>query len=133
MRRRVAAAAVARLGTLTSSGAPHVVPCCFVLTGDLLYSAVDLKPKRSGRLRRLDNVRGDPRVSVLVDHYEDDWSRLWWVRLDGHARELGPGAEAEAVGALELLAAKYWQYAVSPPPGPVLRIDVDRWQAWAAS
>ena len=119
------------MATLTPSGAPHLVPFCFVLADGVLYSAVDRKPKRAGRLRRLANVGADARVTVLVDHYEEDWSRLWWIRVDGRGRELGSGDEATR--ALALLAAKYPQYAAAPPPGPVLRIDVDRWVGWSAS
>src|SRR5207247_8096000 len=85
MRRLVNGAAVAHLGTVDGSGRPHVVPFCFALDGDVLYSAVDHKPKSTTRLRRLDNIRANPRVEVLVDHYEDDWSCLWWVRLRGRA------------------------------------------------
>jgi PPOX class probable F420-dependent enzyme len=131
MHRRVAAARVARLGTLSGSGAPHLVPFCFALAGEVLYSAVDRKPKRTRRLSRLRNVAADPRVAVLVDHYEEDWSRLWWIRLDGRALELEAGEEAE--GALAQLQEKYPQYAATPPAGPVLRIDVERWQGWSAS
>jgi PPOX class probable F420-dependent enzyme len=123
-------ARVARLATVGANGKPHLVPICFVLAGETLYSAVDRKPKRSLRLKRLENVRTDPRVEVLVDHYEDDWSRLWWVRLRGHARVLEAGEERER--ALALLAEKYPQYRAEPPPGPVLAIDVDRWSAWHA-
>jgi PPOX class probable F420-dependent enzyme len=130
MRALVAAARVGRLATVRASGAPHLVPFCFVLDGELLYSAVDRKPKRTTRLRRLENAAGEPRVCVLVDHYEEDWSRLWWVRLDGRARELPPGAEAGR--ALALLEAKYDQYRRDPPPGPVLRIDVERWRWWGS-
>jgi PPOX class probable F420-dependent enzyme len=108
-----------------------LVPFCFVLAGDVLYSAVDSKKKRSNRLRRLDNVRRDPRVSVLVDHYEEDWTRLWWVALAGHARELEPGGESDQ--AVRLLVGKYEQYVQAPPPGPVLRIDIERWSGWTAS
>lgn len=128
MRTRVASARVGRLATVRASGAPHQVPFCFVLDGELLYSAVDRKPKRTTRLRRLENTAGEPRVCVLVDHYEEDWSRLWWVRLDGRARELPPGTEAAR--ALTLLGAKYDQYRRDPPEGPVLRIDVERWRWW---
>ncbi len=131
MRRRVAAAQVARLGTVAVSGAPHLVPFCFVLDGDVLYSAVDRKPKRTPRLRRLDNVAAEPRVCVLVDHYEADWACLWWVRVDGRARRLEAGPEAER--ALDLLAVKYPQYRAARPDGPVLRIDAQRWTGWAAS
>ncbi len=131
MRTRVAAAQVARLATVTVTGAPHQVPFCFVLDGDVLYSAVDRKPKRTTRLRRLDNAAAEPRVCVLVDHYDPDWSRLWWVRLDGRARRLDAGPEAER--AVAALAAKYAQYRAQPPDGPVLRIDVERWTGWAAA
>jgi PPOX class probable F420-dependent enzyme len=124
---------------MPSSEAPaKTIPCvtrsapfCYVLAGEVLYSAVDSKKKRSTRLRRLDNVRRDPRVTVLVDHYEEDWSRLWWVTMAGRAQELDPGAESEE--AVRLLAGKYEQYARMPPEGPVLRIEVERWSGWAAS
>jgi PPOX class probable F420-dependent enzyme len=128
--RRVQGARVARLATADAAGKPHLVPICFVLAGETLYSAVDSKPKRSPRLKRLENVRANPRVEVLVDHYEDDWSRLWWVRLQGLARVLTEGEERER--ALQLLAEKYPQYRDEPPPGPVLAIDVDGWKAWRA-
>ena len=131
MRVRVAPAPVGRLATIGRGGAPHMVPFCFVLDADVLYSAVDRKPKRSAQLRRLQNAAADPRVSVLVDHYEDDWSRLWWVRMDGRASTLEAGAEFKR--ALSALEAKYAQYRLEPPPGPVLRIDLDRWTGWAAS
>src|SRR5919204_723082 len=112
MRNRVAAARVARLATVDERGRPHLVPFCFVLDGDDVLSAVDAKPKRTTRLRRLDNVRVNPSVSVLVDHYEEDWTRLWWVRLDGRAEVLEDGARSER--ALGLLSDKYSQYRESP-------------------
>ena len=85
MRARVAGARVARLATTEAGAAPHLVPICYALEGDVLYSAVDEKPKRSQRLKRLANIRADARVTVLVDHYEEDWTRLWWVRAAGRA------------------------------------------------
>jgi PPOX class probable F420-dependent enzyme len=122
---------VARLATIDPDGRPHVVPIVFALDGDTLYSAVDAKPKRSRRLRRIENARERPDVTVLVDHYEDDWRRLWWVRLRGRARVLDDGEEAErAVG---LLTAKYDQYQTEPPGYPVLAIDVLEWRAWSAA
>lgn len=134
MRGRVAAARVARLATVTVAGAPHQVPFCFVLDGDVLYSAVDHKPKRTERLRRLYNAAAEPRVCVLVDHYEDDWSCLWWVRLDGRAIRLDDEEDhAEAEHARDALAAKYPQYAAHRPMGAVLRIDVEHWTGWAGS
>jgi PPOX class probable F420-dependent enzyme len=143
MRRRVREARVGRLATVTPSGAPHVVPCCFALDGDTVYSAVDGKPKSTLALRRLDNVRAHPATALLVDHYGDDWSTLWWIRLDGSARVLDPandpdphpdpGAAAEHARALDLLAAKYPQYRAHRPPGAVLAVDVARWRAWSPS
>lgn len=105
-------ARVARLATVDPSGRPHVVPICFVLDGDLLYTAVDEKPKRTRRLQRLRNIEANPRVEVLIDGYEEDWSRLWWVRLRGTARVV------DEPRALELLAEKYPQYRTHPPAGP---------------
>jgi PPOX class probable F420-dependent enzyme len=130
LRRRVEAASVARLATIDPQGRPHLVPICFALVGETLYTAVDRKPKRSPRLQRLANVRANPHVAVLVDHYEEDWSRLWWVRLRGRARVLEDGDELER--ALAQLAAKYVQYRAEPPPGPVLAIDLDEWRGWQA-
>src|SRR5690606_37163913 len=80
MRARVAAARVGTLATVTRDGRPHVVPCCFAVDDDTVWSAVDAKPKSTLALRRLENVRANPAASLLVDHYEDDWTRLWWVR-----------------------------------------------------
>jgi PPOX class probable F420-dependent enzyme len=128
IRDRVAAARVARLATLGPGGRPHLVPICFALGGETLYSAVDEKPKRSPRLRRLENIRRRPEVAVMVDHYEEDWSRLWWVRLDGTAAVLEAGPERDR--ALELLRAKYEQYRVEPPSGAVIAVRVERWRGW---
>jgi PPOX class probable F420-dependent enzyme len=131
LRRLVAVAPVARLATIDPAGRPHLVPVCFALDGDVLYSAVDQKPKRSTRLQRLENIRLHPQVAVLVDHYEDDWTRLWWVRLRGAARVLDPGPER--LRALELLAAKYPQYGLDPPRGAVIEIAVEEWRGWSAA
>ena len=127
---RVEQARVARLATVDAQGRPHVVPICFALAAHVLYSAVDRKPKRSPRLKRLDNIRANPGVTVLVDHYEDDWSRLWWVRLRGRGRVLEAGEERER--ALALLTDKYPQYRAQPPVGAVIAIDVDEWRGWPA-
>jgi PPOX class probable F420-dependent enzyme len=131
LRSRVAEARAGRLATLDADGRPHVVPIVFVLDGDTLYSAVDAKPKRSRTLRRIENARRRPDVTVLVDHYEEDWNRLWWIRLRGCARVLDDGEEA--AGALALLADKYDQYRLEPPGLPVLAIDIDDWRSWTAS
>lgn len=130
MRQLVATARVGRLATLAPGGRLHLVPICFALDGDVLYSAVDEKPKRSRRLQRIDNVRAHPEAAVLVDQYEEDWSRLWWVRLRGRGRVVEQGQEFEL--ALRLLADKYDQYRQRPPPGPVLAIEIDEWRGWSA-
>jgi PPOX class probable F420-dependent enzyme len=122
-------ARVARLATIDPDGRPHLVPIVFALDGDTLYSAVDHKPKRSQRLRRIENARERPEVTILVDHYEEDWRRLWWVRLRGRARVLDGGDECEH--ALALLATKYAQYRERPPEGPVLAVDVAEIRSWS--
>ena len=124
---RIEDARVARLATVDPEGRPHVVPICFVLDSDTLYTAVDEKPKRTRALQRLRNIEANPRVEVLVDHYEDDWSRLWWTRLRGTARLV------DDPRALELLAAKYPQYAERPPGGPVIAVTVEERVEWTAS
>jgi PPOX class probable F420-dependent enzyme len=130
VRERLQSARVARLATLDPDGRPHLVPIVFALAGDTLYSAVDAKPKRSRILRRIENARARPDVTVLVDHYDDDWGRLWWVRLRGRARVLDGGAEADR--ALRLLADKYEQYRREPPGLPVLAVDVHEWRSWSS-
>src|SRR5947209_140979 len=122
---------VAHLATADLSGQPHVVAICFALAGEAIVTAVDSKPKRNRRLKRLDNVRRNSRASVLVDHYEDDWSALWWARADGRARVLdaGDAGHGAAVGAL---VDRYAQYRSSPPDGPVIEVTVERWSSWRA-
>jgi PPOX class probable F420-dependent enzyme len=124
-------ARVGRLATVDASGHPHVVPVCFVLDGDTVYWAVDHKPKASRRLRRLANIEAHPVAELVVDHYAEDWSELWWVRVSAEAGVLPPGPEAER--ALDLLATKYEQYAERRPGGPVVKLAVRRWVGWAAS
>ena|SRR5439155_6847457 len=128
-RRRFAASPVARLATADASGRPHLVPVVFAVAGDTVYSAVDHKPKRSTALRRLANVAANPRVALLVDHYEDDWRALWWVRADGTGRVLDPG-EPEARDGIARLVGRYPAYRDRPPAGPVLAVDVERWSGW---
>jgi PPOX class probable F420-dependent enzyme len=128
-RERFAAARVARLATADSAGRPHLVPIAFAVAGDRVYSVVDAKPKRTTALRRLANVRENPAVALLVDHYDDDWTALWWVRADGLGRVLGP-EEREAQQAIALLAQRYPQQRAT---GAVLAVDVERWSGWTAS
>jgi PPOX class probable F420-dependent enzyme len=127
---RLAQARVARLATIDPDGRAHLVPIVFAVEGDTLYSAVDRKPKRSRTLRRIENARARPDVTVLVDHYDDDWSRLWWIRLRGRARVLDEGEERER--ALALLTAKYPQYRTEPPDGAVLAVDITDVRKWQA-
>jgi PPOX class probable F420-dependent enzyme len=131
-RRRFTGAVVARLATVTEAGRPHLVPVTFAVDGDRIYSAVDAKPKTTVLgLRRLRNIRDQPQVSVLADHYADDWTTLWWARADGVAAIWeDPGQIAAPVA---LLAARYPQYRDRPPGGPVIAIRVTRWSGWAAS
>ena len=129
-RRRFAAARVARLATVNNSGKPHLVPIVFAVTGDRIYSVVDAKRKRTTALRRLANVRENPAVAVLVDHYDDaDWGALWWVRADGQGRVL-PLSHHEAQHAVTLLSQRY---PGAEAVGDVLAIDVDRWNGWSAA
>jgi PPOX class probable F420-dependent enzyme len=106
------------------------VPIVFAVDGDTLYSAVDRKPKRSTRLRRIENARARPDVTILVDHYDDDWRQLWWIRLRGRARVLDDGDERAR--ALQLLQEKYPQYRREPPDGPVLAVDISEIRSWSA-
>jgi PPOX class probable F420-dependent enzyme len=129
-RRRLAEARVARLATVSESGAPHLVPVVFALDGDTVYFAVDAKPKRTPHLQRLRNIAANPAVSLLADHYEEDWTRLWWVRVDGTAREVDDAAQT--AHALDLLAHKYPQYRDARPPGPVVAISIESMTGWVA-
>ena len=132
-RLRLAEARVGRLATADSEGRPHVVPCCFALDpdGDVLYSAVDDKPKSTRRLRRLEDVALQPAVSLLVDLYAEDWSTLWWVQARGRGRLVEDRAERDR--AIGLLRAKYPQYATHALDGPVLAVDLEAIRSWSAS
>jgi PPOX class probable F420-dependent enzyme len=131
MRRRVKGARVARLATRDERDRLHLVPICFALADDVLYSAVDEKPKRRRELKRLDNIRARPDVAVLVDHYEEDWSQLWWVRLRGRGRVHEDGPERER--GLAVLAEKYAGYRREPPRGAVITVAVEEWLGWKAT
>lgn len=109
---------------------PHVVPVCFTILGDTAYTAVDQKPKHSTFLRRIANVEATGRACLLIDEYDEDWSRLWWVRFDGTGRIVKDAAEAAT--ALAALAEKYPQYAKDAPRGAVLALDVTRYSGWSA-
>jgi PPOX class probable F420-dependent enzyme len=131
LRRRAATARVAHLATAGADGRPHIVPITFALDETTLYFAVDAKPKRTTNLRRLRNIAANAAVSILVDHYENDWEKLWWVRLDGQARVITDAAEVER--ALQLLAERYAQYRSAKPAGPVVAVSIDGMTGWSAS
>lgn len=129
-RRRFAGSPVLRLATAGADGRPHVVPCTFAVDGSgRIVIGIDNKPKTSKNLRRLRNIRDDPRVSLLVDHYADDWTSLWWVRADGTAVVDEAGAEQAEHWAL--LRTKYPQYAGQVLDGPVIVVTVEEWSGWA--
>jgi PPOX class probable F420-dependent enzyme len=129
---RASAARVGRIATVRPDGTPHVVPFVFALleveAAVRLYWAVDRKPKRSSALQRIENIRVNPAVEVVVDEYDDDWDRLWWVRLTGTGRVVSSAGERAV--ALEALAAKYPRYASEPPDGDVVAIDVRSVTSW---
>ncbi|MFJ4650055.1 TIGR03668 family PPOX class F420-dependent oxidoreductase [Nocardia sp. NPDC088792] len=130
---RFRSARVARLATVSADGAPHIVPVTFALSvesGEIVI-AVDHKPKSTTDLRRLRNIEATGRVSILADEYDEDWTRLWWVRIDGAARVLAPGPACARP--IALLAAKYPQYRGNAPEGPVIRIEVDSVRGWSYS
>lgn len=124
-RERFEQARVARLATVSGDGSPHLVPMVFALDESRLISAVDQKPKSTTALRRLDNIAVNPFVSVLVDEYDEDWTKLWWARADGWAR-------VEHSHDLTALVARYPQYRDDPPAGPVIVVEVDHWSGWSA-
>jgi PPOX class probable F420-dependent enzyme len=156
-----AAARVARLATVDAAARPHLVPVTFVLDGgdggggggpvDRVWFAIDAKPKRTQQLRRLRNIEANPQVSLLVDEYDEDWERLWWVRADGQAHVYVASADVDPAAAApasadsasaahqrarihDLLRAKYPQYAaVDVSHGPLVEIAVERWTGWQFS
>lgn len=114
-----------------AGGRPHLVPICFALDEQTLYFAVDSKPKQTTNLKRLRNIAANPAVSILVDHYDPDWNRLWWVRLDGDARVVTE--ESEMDNALRLLGARYSQYRAMAPAGPLVAVDIAGMTGWSAT
>jgi PPOX class probable F420-dependent enzyme len=125
-RARLAAARVARLATVGADAQPHLVPVTFAADGNRIYTAVDHKPKTTSNLRRLRNIRENPLVAMLADHYAEDWGELWWVRAAGAAHILDNHERA-----LDMLMRKYQQYQQQCPEGPVITIEVERWTGWA--
>jgi len=135
-RELVEQAGVARLATANPGLGVDVVPITFALLaaedgrGDRLVTAVDHKPKSTARLRRLRNIAEHPEVTVLVDHYENDWERLWWVRLRGRGTVVADGPRFDE--AVDALVARYEQYRAQRPGGPAIVVDVDEWTCWQA-
>jgi PPOX class probable F420-dependent enzyme len=132
-RERMAAARVAHLATTGDDGRPHLVPVTFALVTaggtDRIAIAVDQKPKTTQALRRLRNIAENPYVAIMCDHYDDDWTQLWWARADGRAVVLEDGTGRD--GALVALSLRYRQYRAEPPQGPVILIDVTAWSGWS--
>ena len=134
IRAKLDTARVARLATLDAGRTPHVVPICFACDGSVFYSAIDRKPKRvaPSRLARLKNIRGTPQVALLVDQYDEDWTRLWYVLVRGEAELVSASAEQES--AIQRLRAKYPQYDADmlADDALVLRITPQRITTWGA-
>jgi PPOX class probable F420-dependent enzyme len=128
-RARFVGVPVVRLATADNVGQPHIVVTTFAVAENMIFSAVDGKPKWTRELKRLRNIRVNPRVSVLADHYEDDWIQLWWARADGTAAVLE--TENDITEPIRLLSEKYGQYRQQRPEGPVIAVAVDRWIGWA--
>jgi PPOX class probable F420-dependent enzyme len=129
IRERLGAAPVARLATVGAGGAPHIVPIVFALAGDDLVTAVDHKPKRTVQLARLHNIAINPQVCVLVDHYEDDWSALWWIRVDGIASLHEPGTSEHRLGHAALQRA-YPRHYAGVELGTMIRIAPTAVRSW---
>jgi PPOX class probable F420-dependent enzyme len=127
-RSRFASARVARLATVATPQ-PHLVPVVFTVDGDMVYLAIDHKPKVRREVRRLANIAANPLVSLLVDEYHEDWTTLWWVRADGTATVVD--SPVEMAGPIDLLVAKYPQYREHRPEGPLIVVRVDVWRGWS--
>ena len=127
-------ARVARLATLDAQGRPHVVPVCFAYHGKVFYTAVDRKPKRvpPQELARLRNIKRSPQVALLIDHYDEDWTRLWYILVRGSAKLIPKSAEKERAEAIRALKRKYPQYAAGmlADDAPIIRITVERIRSW---
>lgn len=118
-------ARVAVMATIKPDGGPHVVPIVFAVIGERIVTAVDGKPKSTSRLRRLANLDANPSVSLLVHHYEEDWSGLWWIRIDGRATVVAADPEA-----IEALRRRYRQYETVDLVGPVISIEITAMRSW---
>lgn len=131
-RERFAAARSVTLATVSPSTKPHLVPVVCALDDDVIYTCVDHKPKRTTALRRLANIADNPAVSLLADIYSDSWDELWWVRVDGRAHVVDAGESVGSHG-IDTLAAKYPQYRLRRPDGPVIVVESLTWHSWSAT
>lgn len=131
---RLQAARIARLATVDRDGHPHVLPVCFVVCGDRIYTAADAKPKKvaPGQLARVRHILSHDRVALVVDYYEEDWEQLWYVLVRGHAALVPGQSSGERAHALALLRGKYPQYRAGllPDDAPIIRIDIERVTGW---
>lgn len=125
---RLAVARVGHLATTRPNGDPHIVPATFAIDGVRIVTAIDHKPKRTGMLQRLSNIQANPVASFLVDQYSEDWTALWWVRVDGHAT-IHESGNAWSSG-VSTLSNKYHQYQEQRPSGPIISIAIDRVRFW---
>jgi PPOX class probable F420-dependent enzyme len=127
-------ARVARLATLDGKNRPHIVPICFVYDGKLFYTAIDRKPKRvkRERLARLRNIRAVPRIALLIDEYDENWTQLWYILIRGKAKLMPKSAHEEHARAIRKLRAKYQQYAegMLADDAPIIRITPERATVW---
>ena len=118
------------MGTIGPEGIPHILPVCFTWAGDVIWTAIDGKPKSTKQLQRIKDIQANPKVSFTVDRWDEDWSRLAWLQARGTGRVVPKGPESAKV--LVALESKYSQYSEVQADGPVLRIDVERWVSWSA-
>ena len=136
VQKKLKQARVARLATLDGKNRPHIVPICFVYDGKLFYTAVDRKPKRvtPERLARLRNIRAVSRIALLIDEYDEDWTRLWYVLIRGKAKLIPKSAYREHASAIRKLRAKYVQYAqgMLADDASIIRITPERATFWGA-
>ena len=135
VREFVAAARLAHLATADADGAPHNVPLCYWFDGERIYFAIDEKPKRQTglALKRMRNIAENPRVAVVIDHYEEDWSQLAYVLIRGHARVVED--PEEYLVAMRHLRDKYLQYrgmSMTPEKNPIVKIEPESVHAWGA-
>ena len=134
VRKRLKQARVARLATLNAKSGPHIVPVCFAYDGKVFYTAVDQKPKRVApeRLARVRNIRAGPRVALLIDEYDEDWTQLWYILIRGKAKLIPKSAYQEQAWAIRQLRAKYPQYheGILADDAPIIRITPERTISW---